>query len=570
MSLFGSLQIASNALQATQIGLHVVGNNIANANTPGFIREEVVYSPAPVQEFGRLTLGLGVEIDAIVQKVDRFLAERTRNAASDRAGAEVQSKAYSDLEALLNELTDTDLSTGLTGFFNSIDGVADAPADIAARNLVIGKGKTLASDLRRLSTRAVDVRNELDTRLTDAADEINQLSERIRLLNLRIATTEGGSASASEAGGLRSERNAAVSRLAELVDITTAEQPNGSLNVSVGGDFLVFDALRRDVTAVTESGDGLNTTTIQFEDNNKELNLAGGEVFGLINSRDEIVGAFVDTLDDFAATLINEFNKVYSQGQGAVGFDSLTSVNSVADPAAELDEAGLAFTPVNGSFQLLVYTEGSDGTVSTDVTDINVDLNGIDGDTTLNSLAEQLDAIAGIQASVDSLGRLSLSADARDTTFAFADDSSGVLAALGLNTFFTGSDARTININAELDGVENAAKFAAARDGETEGNDNALELSAFFDRELDVLGGASLADQYDEMINEVVTGATIASSVSDGLQVFEATLQGEEQAISGVNIDEEAINMIQLQRTYQANARLVQTISEMLDILVNI
>ncbi|TWT73536.1 Flagellar hook-associated protein 1 [Posidoniimonas polymericola] len=570
MSLFGSLQIASNALQATQIGLHVVGNNIANANTPGFIREEVVYSPAPVQKFGRLTLGLGVEIDAIVQKVDRFLSERTRNAASDRAGAEVQSKAYADLESLLNELTDTDLSTGLTGFFNSIDGIADAPADISARNLVIGKGKTLASDLRRLSTRAVDVRNELDTRLGNAAEEINQLSERIRVLNLRIATSEGGSASASEAGGLRSERNAAVSRLAELVDITSAEQPNGSLNVSVGGDFLVFDALRRDVKAVTESGDGLNTTTIKFEDNNKTLNLSGGEVFGLTTARDEIVGSFVDSVDAFAATLINEFNKVYSQGQGAIGFDTLTSVNGVSDPDAVLDEAGLDFTPVNGSFQLLVYTEGADGTVSTDVTDINVDLNGIDGDSSLTTLAAQLDRISGIRASVDNVGRLSLAADARDTTFAFADDSSGVLAALGLNTFFTGSDARSINVNQELDGVANAAKFAAARDGETEGNDNALQLSAFFDRELDVLGGASLADQYDELINEVVTGATIASSVSDGLKVFEATLQGEEQAISGVNIDEEAINMIQLQRTYQANARLVQTISEMLDILVNI
>lgn len=570
MSLFGSLQIASNALQAMQIGLHVVGNNIANANTPGFIREEVIYSPAPVQEFGNLTLGLGVEIDAIVQKADRFLSERLRNAGSDRASAEVQAKAYEQIENLLGELSDTDLSTSLTSFFNSIDDVVEFPADLSLRNLVIGKGQSLTADIRRLSSRALEIRNEFDRRVELDVKEVNQLTEKIRRLNLQISTTEGGSASSSDAGGLRSERNQAVTRLAELVDVTSNEQPNGALNVAVGGQFLVFEGIRREITAEKQSVDGISTTTIKFKDNGSELDLAGGEVFGLLAARDDIAGSFLDSLDEFSATLINEFNKLYSQGQGAVGFNSLTSISGVNDPAAELDSAGLDFTPVNGAFQVLVYNEGPDGSQSVDETDIAVDLNGIDGDSTLQSVAAAIDAIDGITASIDAVGRLSITADSNDTTFSFADDTSGLLAALGINTFFTGSDARSIAVNNELSGVQNAAKFAAARSGETGGNDNALQLATFFDRGLKVLGGASLADKYDELINEVVTGATIANSVSDGLKVFEATLQGEEQAISGVNIDEEAINMIQLQRTYQANARLVQTISEMLDILVNI
>ncbi len=73
MSLFGSIQMAGNTLQAMQIGLHVVGNNIANANTPGFIRERVIYAPAPVQTIGTLTLGTGVKIAGIVQGIDRFV-----------------------------------------------------------------------------------------------------------------------------------------------------------------------------------------------------------------------------------------------------------------------------------------------------------------------------------------------------------------------------------------------------------------------------------------------------------------------------------------------------------------
>ena len=87
MSLFGSIQMASNTLRAMQIGLQVVGQNVANANTPGYIREEVIFNPAATQKYGSLRLGMGVEVSAVVQKIDRFLESRLRGAMSERAGA---------------------------------------------------------------------------------------------------------------------------------------------------------------------------------------------------------------------------------------------------------------------------------------------------------------------------------------------------------------------------------------------------------------------------------------------------------------------------------------------------
>ena len=120
MSLFGAIQLGGNSLRAMQIGLQVVGNNIANANTPGYIRQEAIYTPAPVQRHGRLILGLGVEVDSIVQKLDRFVQERLVGARSDRAAAETLEQFYRDLEVLLNELSaEVDLSSALTGFFNA-------------------------------------------------------------------------------------------------------------------------------------------------------------------------------------------------------------------------------------------------------------------------------------------------------------------------------------------------------------------------------------------------------------------------------------------------------------------
>ncbi|NOY29782.1 MAG: flagellar hook-associated protein FlgK, partial [Planctomycetes bacterium] len=139
----GSLQMAGNTLQAMQIGLQVVGNNIANANTPGYIRERTIFTPAPVQRLGNLTLGLGVEVAAIVQNVDKFVESRLRDATSDTVSAEVQEKAYRDIEAIIGALADNDISSSLTQFFNSLEDLEN----IDFRNLAIGNGVVLAEKI---------------------------------------------------------------------------------------------------------------------------------------------------------------------------------------------------------------------------------------------------------------------------------------------------------------------------------------------------------------------------------------------------------------------------------------
>jgi flagellar hook-associated protein 1 FlgK len=268
-----------------------------------------------------------------------------------------------------------------------------------------------------------------------------------------------------------------------------------------------------------------------------------------------------------AGALAFEFNKVFSQGQGLVGFQNLTSVEAVSDSSAALDAAGLAFTPVSGTFEVLVHSIGGD---QTHTTRIDLDLDGLDEDDSLASLAAKLDAVDGISASITSTGMLRLSSDSSDTEFAFAGDTSGVLAALGLNTFFTGSAAATIGVNAELKGIDNAGKFAASLNGIGNDSGNAERLAAFLDQPIESAGNASLGDLYNQLLNEVTQGASVAQSVAEGFRAFEDTLEGQQQAVSGVSIDEEAIKMLTLQRIYQASAKYIQTISELLDLLVKI
>src|SRR5262249_27581577 len=163
-------------------------------------------------------------------------------------------------------------------------------------------------------------------------------------------------------------------------------------------------------------------------------------------------------------------------------------------------------------------------------------------------------------ASVTANGKLQLKSDSPDIEFAFSGDTSGVLAALGINTFFTGSTAANIGVNAEVKGIDNAGKFAASSDGIGNGSRNAAKVSAFLAQPLASKGDASLGDLYNQLINEVTQGSSVASSVADGYRTFEGTLEGQSQAVSGVSIDEEAVKMLTMQRIYQASAKYIQTL----------
>lgn len=576
MSLFSSLQMAGNTLQAMQIGLHVVGNNIANANTPGYVRERAVFTPAPVQKLGNLTLGLGVQISGIVQNIDKFAEQRLRDAGGDRAGAELEEATYRDLEVLLNSLGESNVSAKLTDFFNSISEINNSPENPATKNLAISAGEQLTQAINSLNREVNVLHDDLNTRVDQLAGEINTLTEEIRQLNLRIVNIEGGGASGSDAGGLRSQRGIALKRLAEIVDADITETDTGVTNVSINGQFLVFEATRREVASQQTTINDTVNQQIVFANDGGPLPASGGELGGVYESRDRILGGFISGFDEFAGALAFEFNKAYSQGQGDIGYTSLTGTYRADDPLAALNEAGLDFSPINGEFTVLISDENNDGGQPSSHV-ISVDLIGDNGPpTTLSSLAESLDAISGISASVSIDNQLVINSESpANIEFSFENDSSGVLAALGINTFFTGSNASTLGVNAELtSGIEGGAKFASdlrgADDGVPIDGANALSLVALQDQELATQDGKSIDGIYQQLIDLTTQGATTSSSIAEGLRTFEGTLEAAAASVSGVNLDEEAIDMIQLQRAYQASARYIGTLSELLDILVNL
>jgi flagellar hook-associated protein 1 FlgK len=565
MSIFSTLQIANNALTAAQLGMQVVGNNIANANTPGYVRQDMVLSPAPAQRIGGLLVGMGVDVEAVVQRIDRFLEDRLRGAAADLADGEMQEKVYLELEALIGELSETDLSTSLTNFFGALNDILNQPESVSVRNLAVLLGETLTTDVNRLADRVLALRADVNDQIAAMKDEINGLLRQIAKLNTDIVAMEGGEATSSDAVGLRDARGVALAELAELLAIRTSEQPNGSVTVFSEGDFIVFEGNYREIDVRFDPDRGIGLATLRLAATEKPLSPPSGKLDGLMTARDEILGGFLDGLDEFARTLIFEFNQVYSAGQGLSGYSEVQSEFSVDDVNLPLDHAGLSYTPVNGSFQVLVRNKQ---TGLTQTTDVFVPLSGLGSDMSLEELRQALDDVNGLKAEITPARQLAVHADSPLVEFAFARDSSGVLAALGLGTFFTGTSARDMGVSQLV--REDPGKFAASKSGIGADAENAAELAAFLDRNLESQDGQTISVMYDRLIGETAQSAAVARSVADGFRVFHQTLEGQHLAVTGVSLDEEAVKMIAYQRVFQANARLVATLSEMLDVLVNL
>ncbi|QDU94312.1 flagellar hook-associated protein FlgK [Lignipirellula cremea] len=565
MSLFSSLQLAGNTLNAAQVGIQVTGNNIANASTPGYLRQELVLTPAQTQKKGDLLLGTGVQISGVVQKIDKFLESRLHTANSDLANGATQEAAYRELELVLGELSDTDLSTALTNFFGSIQDVLNQPESTAVRNLSVLEGQKLADDIRRLYGRVDDLRVNLNQQVASSSDDINRLLKDVADLNFKIVSIEGGATSRSDAVGLRDQRQIALTELSGLISIRAVEQEDGQVTVFTGGDFLVFDSQYRKVETVYEEKNGISAAQIQIVETAKKIDDSSGQLAGLTESRDNILGGFLTQLDDFASQLISEFNKSFSQGQGLSGYGSITSEFAVENAELPLDQAGLAFTPTNGSFALQVKNKQSG---VTNTTDIQIDLDGLDQDTSLSDLAAALNAVDGVTAKVSPSRKLEITSDSPDIEFAFSGDNSGVLAALGVNHFFSGTGAGSININQTI--RKDPGLFAASSGGVGVDTANAEKLASLLDRSLPSADGKSLAEIYDRLAANTSQGASVSRAVADGFRVFQQTLDNQKLSISGVNLDEEAINLITYQRAYQASARYISTVSDLLDVLVNL
>ncbi|MGE3314793.1 MAG: flagellar hook-associated protein FlgK [Planctomycetaceae bacterium] len=563
MSLNAALGIASRSLEIFTAGIQVAGQNIANANTPGYIREKLILDPAQPYQRGGQIYGTGVYATGIVQQIDLFLETRIHTANADLSASEARETIYLQLEEQIRELGEEDLSTSLNNFLATINDLVNQPESTSTRQLAIQQGTQLANDISSLRLRIDELRKSQTVKVDQLVDEANSLIRQIDDLNPKISKMESSGLGGSDAGALRTLRYKALSRLSEIVPITFREREDGGVDVFTGSDFLILTGSIQQLETYKSDNRDVLVQNVRLSKTGSELSVAsGGELKGIVDGRDQILGKFVDDLDAFAGSIINAFNTIYASGQGLDGFTTLSAVAQVDDPTAELDTIGLGLTPVNGTFEIKVKNKVSGTTVTTT---IPVDLDGIGTDTSLNTLRAAIDAVGNISASISNNGTLRIDADP-NFEFSFANDNSNILAGLGLNTFFTGRDSGNIGINQVVAG--NPRLFAASLGGGPSDGRNAVKLAQFADQALSALGNVSIDDFYDTMVSQVGQKASAETAISESFKSFRESLENQRQQFSGVSIDEEAVKVLEFQRAFQASARIVSTVDELFRVLL--
>ncbi len=567
MSLGGALSIGRTGLTTSRAAIETIGHNIANVGTPGYHRRTVALTPIQGGEIAQgVFLGRGVQIQQIVRNVSEALEARIRNSNSDTAAASVRKDVLTQIEALENEFTDNDLSSNLTRFFDAWSELANTPDDYAKRTLVIEEGQRLASYMQELRGNLTDLRSQIDSSISAGVTTVNDLLNRVATLNARITVTDHASGGAH---ALRDERDQLLGQLSEYLDISAVEQESGMVNVYVGSIPVVLNDHSRGI-ALRKQTDGDDVTlTLETRDDQSPLLPQSGSLGALVTARDADVNAAVDDLDAFARQLIYQVNRLHSQGQGETGYSSVTGSVRVEDKDVSLLDAGAAlpFTPDHGGFTVHVTDRTTGQRISTR---IDLDLDGIDpaNDTSLQDLVDQLNAVGNLNASITADGRLKLETDGSNLEVSFSDDSSGVLAALGINGFFKGDSAADIAIAGEV--AADAGRLATGQDHVPGDNSNALAIAQLRSASLSDLGGISLTDMWNRHVEQMAVRVSEAGTDYDSAVIIADSLQAQFQAISGVNVDEETINLMAFQRVFQGSARFLSVVDELMQNLLQL
>lgn len=568
-TLFSTLDIGRAGLQVAQVQLDVTGHNIANVNREGYSRQRVnltTYSPL-IRPYG--AVGRGPAVQTIERLRENFLDQVYRAKLQDLGFAEVRARYYNRVEDVFLEPGDQGFGTQLGRFFDALSDFASNVEDIPTRAALVSEADALAGGLNAAAARINTLRTNANEEVRGIVPEINSLLSRIAELNPRIRSAE---ANGRPANDLRDDRDALMDELARLVNITYRERDDGQVDVLIGGASAVsgnmFDALEAVVNPALDPVRG-DLLEVRFSSNGTAVDIRGGELHGVLVMRDGVLADLGGQLDTLAAAFIEQMNRIHSQGNGIANMDTLLRsvypVNGAGDP---LSATGLPFPVQDGSFDLVVYD--SAGNIASTQTITIVASGPPAGQTRLTDVIGAINATPGVGAFINADNTFTI-APTPGFSFSLANDTSGVLAALGVNSFFTGTDASTIAVSDFLrdhpEFISSAFNPATSNTGD---NSAALALSAL--RTAPVLAGGtrSFSEFYESLIVEVGIDARANGT---RLAVEQAVIDDyslRRQEVSGVNLDEEVTFLLQVQRAFEGAARIITVTDRMLETLVNI
>lgn len=565
-----SLGIGLSGLRTNLASIETTGHNISNANTEGYTRQRVDLSTRTPVDKGAFIVGQGVQIQTIARISDQFLEDRIRKESGALAGLKEVSSIMNEVEFNLNELSDQDLSNKFDAFFSAMHDYSNKVDDNSTRIALMEQAVSLASEFNRFDLSIAEIQKKIDGKISGDISTANLLLSKIATANQEIVQTERGGFSSSVANDLRDKRDTFLKELSEIIDIDVREESNGAVYVSTAGQRLVSQSeyFALEVNRLEIKGQPISI--VQFA-TGTAFEIKGGRLEALVVSRDTKLSGIRDDFHNLAGQFIFEINKIHSTGRGLEGLSSVESEFSVFDPSVALDVAKFnisnnegIFKAQNGTFEI-ISENISDG--SNKVYSINIDLNGVGAETTLNDVIRQINIVPNIKAELNAQNKLQITSTNSNLKFYFANDTSNFLAAIGINGFFSGVDATTIAVNSKL--RTQPQLISGALSAEAGDNSNAVRMAELRNQLIFSGKKLSIDEHYQGLVSSIAIETNRARELVVTHELIFTNLTNLKEEISGISIDEEAANLLKYQRSYQASARFVTVINDLLDTLIN-
>ncbi len=329
------LSTSLTALASYQKALATVGHNIANADVEGYSRQEATFTTKPPSFAGSGWIGSGVEISTVTRRYDEFLAAQARTSRTSSGEAEVYYAYARQLDDLYAD-PELGLDPVLQRYFNALNGVANDPSSIPARQVLLAEAEALTDRFHFLARRGAEIAQGVNGDIAGTVADVNVLARGIAELNQVIVET--GTVSGQPPNDLLDQRDQLINRLSSLVKVTYYEQGDGAVNVFIGnGQSLVVGATPAALAVANDPADP--TRRIVRYDNGASLQditsqITGGQLGGLLHFRSAVLDASTARLDRIAVDLAGAVNAQHAAGEdlnGQAGGAMFTVTSGAAD-----------------------------------------------------------------------------------------------------------------------------------------------------------------------------------------------------------------------------------------------
>jgi flagellar hook-associated protein 1 FlgK len=651
-----SFNIGVSALDASQQAIDVIGQNLANANTPGYQQQRVDLAANRPVQVGELQFGTGVQVTDVQQLSDSLLQNAITANTSDASNSQLQLNTLNQLQAAFGSGTAT-LGGYIGDFFNQVQQLAADPTSDTQRQVVLSSASTMTGEFNSLAGSISTLQSGLDTQGQQIVGSINSAAQQVAQLNGQIQNATARGISPNDQ---IDQRNQLVNQIAQYAGVQVVPQSSGAVNLIAGGTALVVGNQANSLAYSVSSDDqGVVTSS----GSTTPLSVTDGQLGGLLSLRNQTLPGVLSSLNTLAGQIAQQVDNVQATGLGLNGASTLlSSTRPVSSVSAPLSQAGLALPPQAGTLYVTVTNQAT-GAQST--TPVNID----PAAQSLQDVAAALSAVPNVQAVTNAqTGELQVQA-AAGYTFDFAGqtptspstagitgttvptlggaytgsnndnysfqvvgsgtvgvssglglqvtdraggvvatlnigqgyspgstltvangvtvqlssgtanngdtfsapvvaqpDTSGILTALGLGTFFDGSNAADIGVQPAL--TNDPSLLAGSRTGQPGDASNFTRMAALADATPLAGGTQTFSQNYDAIAGNLGTQISKLGNLNTSQTALGQQLQTENQSVSGVDTNQQMVSLLSSQQAFEMASQYISAVNQSLIFLI--